>query len=155
MQNSLSLRGISFLFILVLISACRSGNKHGVDIANQLKQSNYDDRVKNIFSYIKDSRFDISNDQCSNIIILQTNLCNSCDKQKLDVILDSLSAVKEPVYFILASDDKEMRAQIEKDRPASTVLIDSVQLLPKYNLSFMRNLRISVCDHTITNWKFL
>lgn len=155
MRNLLFLLGSSSLLILAFATGCRSAEKPPVDFADQLKRSDYSDRVKNIFNYIKDNQFNIPVDQCVNIVILQTNLCNSCNKQKLENILDSLPPADKPFFFILADDRKEAKEQIEKARPGAPVLTDSANLLQKYNLSFMRNLQISICDKRVDNWMFL
>lgn len=155
MQGLRFLAGISLQLALAVALGCNTGDKPAIDYAGQLKESDYNDRVKNIFAYIQENGFAIPTDQCGNIIILQTNLCNSCDKEKLAVILDSLALVKEPVYFVLADDNSEIKAQIQKDRAGTPIYIDSEGRLQKHNLSFMRNLRIRVCGRQITDWMFM
>ena len=155
MKNLLFLLGSNCLLILTFAIGCQSPEKPPVDFADQLKRSDYNDRIKNIFKYIEDNQFNIPVDQCVNIVILQTNLCNSCNKQKLESILNSLAPADKPFFFILADDRKEAKEQIEKARPGAPVMSDSANLLQKYNLSFLRNLQISICHKRVDNWMFL
>ena len=139
----------------IILGCASGGNKESPKIANEIKYSDYDARISNVFRYMEESDFSISMDQCFKLVILQTNLCNSCDKEKLEVILDSLSSTREKVYFILADESEDIRKQIEVDRPDSDIFIDRNHLLQDHNLNFLRNLQIDICDNKISKWKFL
>lgn len=157
-NTSLFFPGISCLLFCVLITSCNAKENKGPetsDIAAQLKHKGYEDRINNLFNYIDSSGFDIPSKGCNNIVILQTNLCNSCNEEKLNAIFDSLENKFEPVYFILADNNLEIKNQIQKFNKAATIFIDTLHLLQKYNLSFLRNIQLNTCNKKIIHWSFI
>lgn len=147
--------GTSVLFLFSLAS-CNGGEKRQMpNISEQLKHNDYGNRINNIFSYIKESKFQIPFNECNNIIILQTNLCNSCDREKLAVIFDSLAMASGPIYFILANEKSEIKKEVLRFKKTSGLFIDTLGLLQKNNLSFLKNIRINTCNEEIIKWSFL
>ena len=118
--------GTSVVFLFTLAS-CDVGEKRQIpDISAQLKHNDYGNRIDNIFNYIKESKFNIPFNECNNIIILQTNLCNSCDREKLSVIFDSLAMASDPVYFILASEKSEIKKEVLAFKKTFGLFIDTL-----------------------------
>lgn len=153
-----SFPGISSLLFCILFFSCnaKESKKPGPpDIAAQLNHKGYDDRINNLFSFIDSNKFDIPPGECNNIIILQTNLCNSCNEEKLNTVFDSLNNKVDPVYFILADNNPEVKNHIQKFNKAAVIFIDTLHLLQKYNLSFLRNIQVNTCNKKIIHWSFI
>jgi hypothetical protein len=158
MNTLLFFRSIKFIvltFFLFSFSCNTTKKGKNDDIGSQLNHFGYDDRVENIFKYIQKSKFNIPDSSCNNIIILQTNLCNSCNKETMDAVLDSLKKDDSSVYFILADNNAEIKNRVLKLGNKATILIDTMRLLPKYNLSFLKNVKINTCNNKIMQWSFL
>ncbi len=71
------------------------------------------------------------------------------------MMIDSLSNQHQTVYFILADHNTELQKKISSRLKESVVLFDEMQLLPKYNLNFMRNVKIKTCQNKVVDWSFL
>src|SRR6266496_442045 len=143
--------GISVILLSFVFSCKEADNSK--DIANQLRHpDDYSERINNIFDYVHKIGFDIKFEDCSNTYILQPNLCNVCTVKALKLILDSSKVEAIPVNFILADKNREMELLINKMNEKANIYIDSLNLLEKYNLSFMKNLKINTCNRKVIKW---
>lgn len=155
MQFFQCLTGISISVFLLFLS-CKSSDKKPVnDIAAQLKNSNYDDRIKNIFLFLHQANFTLPTSKCKKYIILQTNLCNSCNKEALDSVLNKQRNSDTLLVFILASENTSIQEAIGKNYTNPIIFVDTFSSLKKYNLNFLRNLVINTCNEKIINWGYL
>ena len=156
MKSSLYFLGIS-IFIMFFITSCK-GKEPGekIDLVSELKSDDYEQRIQNFIAYLKEAGHIIPSSPCSKVFILQTNICNSCNKHKMKEVLDSLPSDKHLlVYFIQASNDRVIKNNISTINANAKILIDSAGLLRKYNLSFLRNVKIEYCDGKIKSWRFI
>ncbi|HRF23068.1 MAG: hypothetical protein IT248_10095 [Chitinophagaceae bacterium] len=151
-QYSPLIKGLALVFFL----SCNTANrKNESNLEINSARLEYKDRVNNIFHFTTESKYSISFSGCNSFIILQTNLCNSCNKDVIDMMIDSLSNQHQTVYFILADHNTELQKKISSRLKESVVLFDEMQLLPKYNLNFMRNVKIKTCQNKVVDWSFL
>lgn len=159
MNILLFIRGISFIGLFVLFSCKNSAvdesQKTATDKLLQLKNDSYDERVANIFDFVRASNFVIPFENCNNILVLQTNLCNSCNVDRIEKILNTLKTTKDMSYFILAANSIEIEMRIKTSPIKAKVFVDSAKLLGQYNLSLLKNLNIRICDKKIIAWSFL
>ncbi len=61
----------------------------------------------------------------------------------------------EPVIFILGDKNPEMKLFIKKMDASANIYVDSSNTLEKYNLFFLKNLKINTCDNKVIKWEFL
>ncbi len=154
-------RSILFFQYLIGISivfgvSCKPKPQNpGNEISNQLKNSNYDDRIRNIFSFLKEANFPIPDNNCKRYIILQTNLCNACNESKIISAINKLKSDDTTSVFILASHNIDVKKTVIKNYLQPLIFIDSLSNLKKFNLNFLRNLSITTCGNQIVSWKYL
>ncbi len=146
---------IKWLALVFFLSCNTTNRKKENDLEIKSTRLEYKDRVNNIFHFTTECKYPISFSGCNSFIILQTNLCNSCNKDVVDMMIDSLSNQHKTVYFIFADHNNEIQKKISSRLKESVVLIDEMQLLPKYNLNFMRNVKIQTCQNKVVDWGFL
>lgn len=116
----------------------------------------YDERIEHVVPYLNQMQ-KINTDDCKSIVILQTNKCNSCTKEKLDLIFSDVDKIRQtPLIFILHDYDKDVNDYLSQKLGdiSFKILIDSDRQLSKRGLSFMKNVSINICQSRVINWKF-
>ena len=141
--------------VIAPVSCKHSDNNAENEIADQLKKSNYNDRINNVFSFLDAANFSLPNIECRRYIILQTNLCNACNENDLALAIKTLAINDTSSIFILASESEVIKSTIEDNYHNPTILLDTFSNLKKWNLSFLRNLSITTCENKIISWKYL
>jgi hypothetical protein len=82
-------------------------------------------------------------------------LCNVCTKETIRGILDSSKKELYPVTFILGGKSPDLESQIKTVNPEVIIYVDSLNRLEKFNLSFLKNLKINTCNRAIKEWRFI
>ena len=160
MNTLLYFLGISIICICLSLS-CNNQTKtndwheKAKEKTLQLQHDDYNERINNIFAFAQASKIDISFNKCNTIIVLQTNLCNSCSPDKIKSMFDSVGVRMDSAYFILADNNPNIVEKIKKINSGAVIFIDSQQFLPRYNLSFLKNLIIHTCNNKVQNWSFM
>ena len=150
-------RGIKLIALIFLISCGHSNrSENAKKIEEELKHPNdYAERINNIFPYVQKIGFGITFKNCNSIYILQPNLCNVCTRETLKTIMSNTKNETEPVIFILGDKNPEMKLFIKKMDASANIYVDSSNTLEKYNLFFLKNLKINTCDNKVIKWEFL
>jgi len=157
MYRKLYLKVFAFILINHLLSACSDGSPKAEEpIVEANLEDDYNARISKIIPYLK-TEHGINMDSCKSIVILQTNKCNSCSREKLDSIFADLTRQpKQPVVFVLHDDDKQVGdyIQVHSQKENIQKVIDKERKLSKFGLSFMKNIFVSTCKDKVLSWKF-
>lgn len=119
-------------------------------------QSEYDLRVRNIIKFMKDdNRIDM--DSCHVLFLLQANKCSVCTRDDLEMIFKEIhkDSITNSIFILNGFNESIMDFLLKKDIVKHfRIIIDENNLLKKYGLSFMKNLRINTCERKVITWKF-
>lgn|GEM_PF-6448165 len=111
----------------------------------------YKERVAGIVSYLhKEHNYSI--DDCTSVLVLQANKCNVCNAENLQKI-----AADKPLnktVFILSAPDDSITAFINSTYSNQKIFIDEKNIMPKYGLSFIQNLRADICHGELQSYHF-
>lgn len=145
-------------FLLITISSFTAcvNNDEASQKNNKVESDNYDSRIANLIGYLN-NHHGINMDSCRSTVILQTNKCNSCTKEKLNHIFEDLNSKKhEAVIFVLNSHDKVVDEFLESksDSLNLKIIVDESRQLTKMGLSFMKNAYVNTCHNRVLSWKF-
>lgn len=157
------LLGINAVILNLFVASCTNSDVNSrkweadasKNVAEQLKHTDdYDERINNIFAYIRKAGFAIQTDNCHKIYILQPNLCNVCSEETVKSILDSARSLNTSLVFILGDENKELEKQIRTTNINAKVFVDTSNLLEQHNLFFLKNLFIVTCANKVNFWAF-
>lgn len=120
------------------------------------EKNEYDLRVRNIIKFLKDDKR-IEMDSCHVVFLLQANKCSVCTQENLEMIFKEIQkeGITNSLFILNGFNDSILDFLLKKNSIEHfRIIIDENNLLKKYGLSFMKNLRINTCNRKVISWKF-
>lgn len=129
------------LFLMFLILACKSGEKDP-----------YLERLEGMIAYL-DKEHQLSTSDCMTVFLLQSDKCNVCTLDNLKE-MEADSSDMGQLVFLLSGMNDSIYHYVDSSFHDKKILVDKNQALGKYGLSFMRNVKINICDKAVESYGF-
>ena len=135
------------LFLIFMILAILSQSA-----CNYKPKDDYEERVAGVISYLgKEHR--LATKDCMTLLLLQSSKCNICTLDNLKEIYED-SRAAERLVVVLSGPNESLYDLLNKEFSNKQILVDTNQVLGKYGLSFMRNLKADICSEEVESYKF-
>ena len=128
----------SIFLLLMVISSCSPKDE-------------YMERVQGVVKYLHEQH-KYSTRECMSVYLMEVKKCNVCNLENMHRI--SSEKPHQKVVFILSGSNDSILHFVNKTFPGKEIFIDSNMVLPRYGLSFMRNLKADICDDEVKSYKF-
>lgn len=111
----------------------------------------YKMRVEGIIRYLhKEHKY--LNNNCVSVYLLEVKKCNVCTLENLRKM--QIEKSYQNMVFILSDFNDSVYRFVNKTFAYKEIFIDSSKVLPRYGLSFMRNLRADICNNELKFYQF-
>jgi len=111
----------------------------------------YKERVEGIIRYLhKEHKY--SNNECVSVYLLEVKKCNVCTLENLHKM--QIENSYKNMVFILSEFNDSIYHFVNKTFTYKKIFVDSNMVLPRYGLSFMRNLKADICNNELKFYKF-
>jgi hypothetical protein len=111
----------------------------------------YRERVEGVIRYLH-KEHNYSNKKCTSVYLLEVKKCNVCTLENLHKMQSEKSY--QNMVFILSDFNDSVFSFVNRTFAYKEIFIDSNRVLPKYGLSFMRNLKADICNNELKTYQF-
>lgn len=118
---------------------------------NGKPKDEYEERVQQVITYLNNEQ-NFQFRDCANVYLLQLSKFNVCTDETLQRICTE-KLDNEEYIFILSNYNEEISKYIKMHFSSSTIFFDN-EKLPRYGLSFLRNLNARICNKKVIEYTF-
>lgn len=114
-------------------------------------KNEYSERIEGIIKYLHEEH-KYSTIDCFTVYLLEVKKCNICTLENLHKIASEKPHQK--TVFIFSGANDSVYAFVSKSFASKEIFIDNNKVLPRYGLSFMRNLKADICNNELKSYLF-